>query len=143
MWPGDPTTPAMMEPALQMIMMAKRMAPVLWMSQYMTRLAGQCLHRGAGGDPPPMCRLTGDAPDCPPGNGRDSLEQMTRLRISMEGLRHSSYAFRELGSGPGNSANDLWQRLPGEWRYCFGRNGKQFARRHSDQGKKVLSRLIF
>src|SRR5262249_21074948 len=127
---------------LQVLMTAKRMAPPLRMSKHTTSLFGQGSHRAPGRDMPPMCSLAGDGSNRPAGDGRYGLDQITGLRIPIEGLRHLSDSPGELRSGLRDSPGDLRQRLLCHGSDRSGRNREKLAGSHPDQRQKMLCGFV-
>jgi hypothetical protein len=101
-----------MELALEVVMAAKRVPAMLGMSQHMTRLSGQSVHRGTGRDAPTVRSLPGDAAHCASSNRGHGLQKMTGVGIPVENLRHSSDALGQPRSGFHHSPSDLGKRLP-------------------------------
>jgi hypothetical protein len=132
-----------MEPALQVIVVTKSVAPVPWVPQDMTSLPGEGSDGSARSDLSPVGRLARNAADGAAGDRRDGLQEMPGLGIAMQSLRHSADAPRQMRGGFGNGARDLGQRLPRHRSDSLRDNGEQFARRHPDEREKVLRRLVF
>jgi len=132
-----------MEPALELVVAAKRVPASLGMSQHMTRLPGQSAPRGAGRDPPAMRSLPGNAPHRAPSNRRHRLQQVTGVGIPVENPRHFPDTLGQPGSGFHHRPGDLGQRLPRHGRDRPGHNRQQFAGSHANQGQEVFRGLFF
>lgn len=131
------------EPALQKMMVAKRLLALRGVTENPARLRSQRSHCGVWRDPPTVRGLASHTPHRPPGDGRHDFQQMPLLRIAVKRARYLPHALSEVRRSPGYRMSDFRKHLLRRRRYRPGYYRKQLAGSHSNKRQEVLSGLVF
>ncbi len=140
---SDAATMTAMKLALEQLMFAQGLVPMLWASEHAPRLAGKRPYSSCGRDPAAASCAMRKCAHSPPCNARDDPQQMPRLRIAMKRLRNMSDALGQSRCCPGQSLGDFWQRPLGCRCNRPSDDRQQLACCHPDQGQKMFRRFIF
>jgi len=140
---SDAASEAPMEPALQMVVVAKRVRPVTGRAQYVACLFRQVSHRRVRRYLSASSCVVSDLPHRSSSDRRHRLQQMTRLRIPVKRLRYLDDPLRQMRCGLGNRPGHLGQRTLRHRCDRLRHNRQQFAGGHADKRQKMLRSLVF
>jgi hypothetical protein len=127
----QPLPIAVMELALQVAMVAKRMFPLRGMSQYAPCMFRQRAHRDVRRNTPAVSSLASHSAHRAPGDCRHHLQQVSRPRIAMKNAGNLPNALGEMRSGFGHRTGDLRKQPLRRRRNRLRHYWKQFAGSHS------------